>query len=283
MERARKVIVAQVGKTTPSNITLQLCEGMIDARLALGLAPDTVRIEMAYFRAAVYHVAQVRKWEKVPFVKVPPGGDARERWLTQDEVRRLVAGAVELHVKLFIIMSVTTAARPSHILQLLWDAIDFNHRIVNFRHQVEVNGRKMRPRVPINDTCLEHLRVAETIRRTDHIIEFRGRCGFKRIYKGVVEAARRAGIAGMSPYVLRHTAGVWMAKARVPMQDIAAYMGHKDIKTTMKHYAHYHPDFLREAAGALEIEPESGPELQRVLSGPAGRTSVERMGQSGGL
>lgn len=282
MERARKIIVDQIGQTLPSDISVQLCETMIENRQKLGLAPDTIRIEMAYFRAAIYYAAQTKKWKEKPFVKVPEGGEARERWLTQDEVRRLISGAVELHVKLFIILSVTTAARPSHILQLLWDAIDFDHRIVNFRHQVEVNGKKMRPRVPVNDTLLEHLNIAKELRRTEHVIEFRGRSGFKRIYKGVTEAARRAGIQGMSPYVLRHTAGVWMAKAGVPMEKIAAFMGHKDIKTTTKHYAHFHPSFMQDAASALEIGPEDGPELHLVHDGPEGRTSVEPMVQSGG-
>jgi integrase len=188
-----------------------------------------------------------------PFVVVPPGGNARERWLTQEEVRQIIEGASELHVKLFIILSVTTAARPSHVLSLKWKAVDTEARIIDFRDLDTAANNKVRPRVPINATCLEHLTVARELARTEYVIEMNGRGGFARAYKGVVEAARRAGIKGVSPYVLRHTAGVWMAKARVPMQEIAAFMGHKDLKTTIKHYAHHHPDFLRGAANALEI------------------------------
>lgn len=275
MERARKVICLQIGDLLPSQITDETCEDMIKNRRTVGFAPDTIRIEMAYLRAALNHAVAKKKLPAAPKIIVPSKGPARERWLTEDEVERLIDGAVELHVKLFIILSVTTAARPSHVLGLQWDRVDMDTRIINFRHLDHVECNKKRPRVPINDCCLEHLQIALALRRTEYVIEFRGEGGFKRIYKSIKEAARRADIKGMSPYVLRHTAGVWMAKARIPMQEIAAFMGHKNLRTTMDHYAHYHPDFLREAASALEIKRKNGPEKPLVQTGPAARTPVE--------
>lgn len=271
MERARKRIVDVFKETHPGAITQTMCEDYIEKRLDMGLAQDTVRIEMAYLRAALRYAAREKMILAAPFIKVPAGGDARERWLTEQEIDRLIDGAVELHVKLFIILSVTTAARPSHILQLLWSQVDLDNRIINYRHVGVMQSNKQRPRVPINETGMTHLRVAFELRRTDHVIERNGKAGFKRIYKGITEAARRAGLEGVSPYVLRHTAGVWMAKAGRPMEEIAALMGHKDLKTTMKHYAHYHPSFLRGAASALEIgshRTTDGPELSMVHDGP---------------
>lgn len=57
----------------------------------------------------------------------------------------------------------------------------------------------------------------------------------------------------LSPYVLRHSAGVWMAQAGVDLAEIAEYMGHESLETTRKHYARFHPDHLRAAGKALEI------------------------------
>jgi integrase len=45
-----------------------------------------------------------------------------------------------------------------------------------------------------------------------------------------------------------------MAEDRVPMEEIAQYLGHTDINTTRKVYARYSPDYLRRAAGALEYD-----------------------------
>jgi integrase len=256
MERARQKICDEIGSLSPSAISRTLCEQIIDKRLALGLARDTVRIEMAYLRAALKYSEHVKRIERAPFILVPPGGEARERWLTADEVDKLIAGAVELHVKLFIILSVTTAARPSHILQLTWDRVDLDIGVVDFRDPEREASRKRRPRVPINETAMKHLKVAKELKRTDYVIEWR-EAPVLSIKKGVMRAAQRAGIKGVSQYVLRHTAGVWMAKAGVPMEQIAAYMGHTSLETTRKHYAHFHPQFLRGAAKALEIFPAS--------------------------
>jgi integrase len=282
MERARRIIVEQIGHMRPDDLSKRFCESMVEKRLTAAFAPDTVRIEMAYLRAAVKHAEREKKLVKAPFIYVPPGGAPRERWLTEDEVDRLLDGAIEPHVRLFIILAVTTAARPSHILGLKWTAIDFENLVVDFRHEVVVNGKKHRPRVRINDTCLHHLQEAWEMHQTEFVIEFRGKGGFKKIYKGVTEAARRAGVEGMSPYVLRHTAGVWMARAGVPMQEIAAFMGHKNLKTTMDHYAHFHPEFMQRSAAALELKGRNGPRKAMVHDGPGARTLVEHMVQSDG-
>jgi len=44
---------------------------------------------------------------------------------------------------------------------------------------------------------------------------------------------------------------VWMAEDRVPMSEIAAFLGHRDSAVTSKVYARYNPDFLRGAARSL--------------------------------
>lgn len=56
----------------------------------------------------------------------------------------------------------------------------------------------------------------------------------------------------MSPQFLRHTAAVWMAEAKPPMAEIAQYLGHEDDRITQRVYARYSPDYLRQAAAALE-------------------------------
>ncbi len=66
-------------------------------------------------------------------------------------------------------------------------------------------------------------------------------------------ATRKAGLAGVSPHVLRHTAAVWMAEGRVPMDEIAQYLGHDDSRTTSKIYARFSPDYLRKAANVLDL------------------------------
>jgi integrase len=158
-----------------------------------------------------------------------------------------------MHVKLFIILSIITAGRPKHVLELTWSRVDLARRIINLDDPNRFKTQKGRARVPINDTGFIHLETASKVRTTDFVIEVDGKA-IKSIRRGVNAAAKRAGLEGVSQYTLRHTAGVYMAQAGVPMEQIAEFMGHTSIATTRKHYARFHHDYLRAAASALEID-----------------------------
>ena len=54
----------------------------------------------------------------------------------------------------------------------------------------------------------------------------------------VRKAYQRAGIEPLSFHDLRTTYGSWLAKAGVPLLNIAKAMGHKDTRITSKYYAH---------------------------------------------
>jgi integrase len=44
-----------------------------------------------------------------------------------------------------------------------------------------------------------------------------------------------------------------MAEEGVPMSKIAQYLGHSNDKVTQKVYARYSPEFMKDAAAALEL------------------------------
>ena len=157
------------------------------------------------------------------------------------------------HAKLTIVLLIATAARPKHLLELTWNRVDLRRRVIELDNPGVDRTRKGRARVPINDMAYEHLKIAESVAETDHVIEFDGK-PIRSVKTAILAAARRAKLKGVTPYVLRHTAGVWMAQAGVPIEEIAEYMGHTSIETTRKHYARFHPDHLRKASSALELK-----------------------------
>lgn len=52
----------------------------------------------------------------------------------------------------------------------------------------------------------------------------------------------RLGEEGYTPYDCRHTYATWAVKAQVDKQYLRRIMGHKDLKTTDKHYTHLDTD-----------------------------------------
>jgi hypothetical protein len=53
----------------------------------------------------------------------------------------------------------------------------------------------------------------------------------KSVKKATRKAAERSNVP-CSPHVFRHTAGVWMGQADVPMQKISQFLGHTSMRVT---------------------------------------------------
>jgi integrase len=116
-----------------------------------------------------------------------------------------------------------------------------------------VAGGKNRAVVPIVAKLrplLEEARKAATCR---HVIEYGSKpvVSLKTATRG---AARRAGLPGATPHLLRHSAATWMAMAGIPMEQIDRFLGHRDVRVTWRIYAKYSPDYLRGAIDALSGE-----------------------------
>ena len=112
---------------------------------------------------------------------------------------------------------------------------------------------KGRATVPMTDKIYDELLKAKGIALSNYVIEFHG----DKVVR-IDQAFRRRvratpGLEDVTPHVLRHSAAVWMAEARVPMVEIAQYLGHTSTRITESHYARFSPDFLRGAASALNI------------------------------
>lgn len=221
-------------------------------------APGTIIRELVTLRAALRWAMDERWIARVPAIEIPRAPQPRDRWLTRDEAARLLDHAQAPHVRLFLALALHTAGRAGAILALPWRAVNLQARLLNLG---EGSGKKDRAVVPINDALLPLLQEAHRGRTGEWVIEHGGR-PVASVATGTRAAARRAGLPGVTPHVLRHTAATWMAQAGVPMVQIARFLGHRTTTTTEQVYAKHGPDYLRGAAAAL-----SGP------GGPGSRST----------
>ena len=179
-----------------------------------------------------------------------PAAPARiERRLSKPQFVKFLAGCVAPHMRLYAVVAVCTATRPAAILQLTWDREDFDRRQIDLNPTGRVETLKRRPIIAINDTALEVLKAAHPTRSSPLVVSWAGD-EILSIKKAFQSASARSGVRA-TPYTLRHTAAVWMAEGGVPMEPIAQFMCHDDMRTTIAHYARYSPDFIREAANAI--------------------------------
>lgn len=232
------------GKLIPENVTREVCRTYIDARKA---APETIRHEIGIVRSAI-------RW-KLPrcqaTFQLPPKSPARSNHLSREQFRALIDACPYKHLKLFMALAISTAGRKTAILDLTWDRVDFERGLIMLDTGID-QEKKTRAVVPMTETLRKYLMEARESALSPYVVEYAaGKVG--RIDKGFRAAVKAAGLGNITPHDIRRTAAIWMAEARKPMSEIAAFLGHSDSKTTEKHYARYSPDFLKDASTALEF------------------------------
>lgn len=227
-------------------ITKADCRDYAARRKREGMSNSTVKTELEALRACLrWHYGK-----DAPVIIAPPPSKPRDRYLTREEADRLLAAIETPHVRLFVILALATGARMGAILDLTWGRVDFTHGTIDFMPAGRDKTNKRRTVVPMNKRAREALLEAREGALTDYVIEYGGK-PVKSVKRAVAAAARRAGVQ-CSPHVFRHTAGVWLAQADVPMQKIAQFLGHASSRVTETVYARYSPRFMADAAAALE-------------------------------
>jgi integrase len=234
----------------PDQITREVCRAYAARRA--GRSAATIRKELETVRAAVRFSAP----NSGAVFELPPPPPHRDRFLTREEARRLLRASRSVpHIRAFISLSLSTAARSSAILDLTWDRVDFQRRMIRLEVGDDLDdARKSRARVPMNRRAWLYLRTLREAAMCDHVIEWAGR-PVRSVKKGFAAAVVRAGLnpREITPHVLRHTAASWMVMGGVPIVEVSKTLGHSDSRITERVYAHMSPDYLQKAVKALRF------------------------------
>lgn len=255
MQWSGKSILAFFGRLHPSQIHVETCRAYIARRDKDGVKSNTTHTELSHLRICLKWAEKEGLIDRAPHIQKPIKPMSRERWLTRQEVVDLIEGAREPHVRLALVLMITTAGRIGALLDLTWDRVDMERGQINLRIPDDFR-RKGRAIVPINDMLRAELELAQAAALTDYVVE-RGGKRIKSIRKGFENAAKRAGIEGVTPHDLRRSAARFMAEAGRPMQEIAQYLGHSNVATTFEVYARFSPEHLQEAADVLDFSEHS--------------------------
>jgi integrase len=147
------------------------------------------------------------------------------------------------------VLAYHTAARTGAILDLTWDRVDLDNRLIAYAKPGRRETKKRRATVPINTAALAELQPHSLLAISDYVIEYHGR-KVESVHTGFRRACQEAGIADCSPHVLRHTAASHMVMAGVPLAEVARMLGDSEAMVE-KVYGKHSPDYLRRAADAL--------------------------------
>jgi integrase len=231
-------------------------------------------------RAALRWAWKRQELVSVPFitdVKRDPDEEAeRFRELSKEEVARLLAATARVpHLLHFCLISLNTLARPDAVLDLGPAQVDMKRRQISLNPKGRRQTKKYRPVVPISNTLLRWLEDCED----ERYVVYHGK-PVASVKKSFAKAVTEAELTKVTPYCLRHTMGAELRARDVPEWEVMGIMGHKSkTASTTERYARFRPDYLGQAAQAIdgyfhELREEFGHLLPDIIFNPVRASSV---------
>ena len=188
-----KAILPHFGHRDGEDVTKTECAAYTASRRKLGRSDGAIHTELGHLRTVLVWARKNRLINFAPDIDKPKKPEPKDRYLTKDEVKRMLAAVKLPHVKLAIHAMLATGARISALLELTWDRVDFERRRIYLTDPTDPNARKGRATVPINDTLLAVLKEARKGALTDYVVEWAGeRVG--SVKKAIGTAATKAGL-----------------------------------------------------------------------------------------
>lgn len=274
-----RLLAGYFGELEPRMVTQPLINAYARKREADGRSGSTIATDLITLRSAVTYCRKQRMTEQeilfeMPVRRSPP----RDRWLTKDECRRLIDGCLAPHLRMFVLIALMTGARREAVLDLTWDRVDMEARRIDFGPG---NGNKRRAVVPVNDALFAALKEAHGVRTSPHVVEFGGH-RITDVRTGLRAACKRAGISPtVKPHELRHTAATHLAMSGTPIREACRLLGMTEA-TFEKVYGKHHPNWLKQAAQALNLVATGETAPIDEMSLPAAATLLPFTANAGG-
>lgn len=253
LEFAVKKLKPFFGAAQPRHVTIEMSKSYIQLHRKKQ-SDGTTRRELGTLRAA-FEFGRRHKWyENSPSVEMPVAPEGRQRWLTRAEAEKLIAACKSPHIKAYMALGIHTGARKGAILDLTWDRVNMETGRIFFTRPGRPTSKKRRTIVPINATLRAVLEETAILAQSDWVVEWRDGpvLNIKHAFNDAVEAAGLDETEGrVTPHVLRHTCAAWLLQGGRSFAETAAFLGDSE-KMIRNVYGHHHPDWLRDAANALE-------------------------------
>ncbi|RKZ30366.1 hypothetical protein DRQ36_05840 [bacterium] len=236
-----------------SEITPQLIEEYKAKRLET-VKPASINRELAtlsnmFTKANQWQIVSVNPMKEVGKLKGPPG---RIRYLSYDEIERLVNVSAP-HLKPIIITALNTGMRKSEILNLRWENVDLERRVIIVR---ETKNNEIRI-LPINEPLYGVFKTLPSRNKNEWIFPGKNGKPIGSVKTAFKTALRKSGIKDLRFHDLRHTFASYLVMGGVNLRTVQQLLGHKDIKMTMR-YSHLSKEHVKDA---VEILTESFPKV----------------------
>ncbi|MEK9751767.1 MAG: hypothetical protein VW338_00950 [Rhodospirillaceae bacterium] len=270
-EAARRLdrLLDHFGMMRLSDITGAACRAYAAARRR----PQAARRELEDLRAAINHHRAEGLCSEIVAVALPDRAEPRDRFLSRSEAAAAIWAAwryrerqrrrgtdrrTRRHVARLILIGLYTGTRPGAILAAAlrpeagrpW--FDLDRGVFYRRPAGRRETKKRQPPVPVPDRLLAHLRRWKRLGQR-YAVEWSG-APVTEIRHAFAAVMEEAGLAGVTPHTLRHTAVTWAMLAGADLYQAGRFFG-LTVDMLERVYGHHHPEHL---AGMKRLMNDGG-------------------------
>jgi integrase len=244
-------------------ITVERIDAFRSALLRKGLRPKTVNNTLSMLRRCLTLAVEWKRLKSVPTIRWMKVPAQAYRFLSSDELVRLIAAAPEGYWRALILFIAKTGCRFGEAAGLQWQDVELDglEPVVRIsRGAVEgVVGPTKTNRVRQIPLCADLVEVLRQFRHDGEYVFSRTDGSLPRPVSAMHHLERickRAQVQRISWHVLRHTFATELTARGVPIRVVQELLGHTTIQMTAR-YAHVANSSLRAAVEKLPAIPGS--------------------------
>ncbi len=255
---ASKHLRKYFGGISLSLLTPESIERYKTYRLSTGVKPVTVNRDLQVLRAMLNKAVRWGYLRENPMktVKLYPEPPSRVRYLSQDEIRRLLKVS-KGYLRVLIYLALTTGMRKGELLSLTWKQVDLLNGYVHLE-ETKTRRRRSIPLPPETVEILEswkaHRAPRDPGKRVFPVKDF------KRSWR---TALKRAGIEDFRFHDLRHTFASHLVMSGVDLRTLSELLGHKTLRMVQR-YSHIGDEQMRDAVRTITRKVIGGVPLEEV-------------------
>jgi integrase len=222
--------------------------------------PSTIRRDLACLSSLL---TSAQDWEWIEINPVPgflrrrakrglKEGEARTRYLTEEEERRLLESASPA-VRWAMTLAIDTGMRREELFGLAWAQVDMLRGLIDTTRRTKSGRSRKVPLPPRSAQILAH--VPRNLESPHVLVNPDTGERYVQMNKGLKAACRRAGLKDVQWHDLRRTAGCrWLQRDGKSMEEVSLLLGHSSVLVTEKSYAFLDSETVAESfAGRTNV------------------------------
>ena len=269
-----------VGDIGINEVVMRHADRFKVARLK-SVSPVTTNMHLRILRASFGMAVRWGFIDKNPFsmVRLASVHEKAPEYFSVEEFDKFISVIDRKWFRDIVTFVALTGCRQSEVLNLKWEDVDLDRRVVRIQSSASFKTKTGKMRVlPLSNAAWTLLNEVSKEEHRDFVF-LRAEWKIDRYWVNHLfqRYVKKLGTNKHLTYnSLRHSHASWLALQNVSIYKISKLLGHSDVKVTQKHYAHLESSALRDVVEKLQINSVGG--FIQTAPAPSNGTESEHIG-----